>query len=163
MICANLLDLPIELICNTLSYLSLQDISFFARTSKRSLKVFKFDFKRIILQAITQWEPFLFICPACGKAARMGSEKRTRIFQPESAEIEKDVVTCKPCYFLFRKDAMKVMNSFLVSYRENRDSPSLYRSMAFKGILRYAKSKRYPRKRDFEFMKSIVKKIYFES
>jgi hypothetical protein len=54
---------------------------------------------------------------------------------------------------------MKRLYSFLVEYRKNRDHDTKYRRMAYQGISRYANSGRYPRKKDLNFMQSIVKQL----
>lgn len=154
-----LLGLPLETICHILYYLSPHDTSQFARVSKISAKIFKFDIKRTINLVINEWSVFLFSCPRCGFIYRAGSEVTSTILTKEPFQ-EQTYRSCRSCYYKIRKETMKMLNSMLIDYRSNRDHPTKFRRMAFIGICRYQTSGKYPRKKDLDFMKNVAKQIY---
>lgn len=151
-----LLNLPLEIICNILLYLTPDETSKFARTSRTSSRIFKFDFDRIINRVISEWFVLIFKCPRCNAAIRGGSEVTSVILVGSEEKLYR---TCRKCYHQLRKESMKTLNDLLIKYRSDRDQPSIKRRLAYLGMRRYQSSCNMPGKKDLYFMQNIVKKI----
>ena len=155
----SLLTLPLETICQVLIHLTPHETLQFAKTSRLSSKIFNFDLQRIINQVIAEWSVLIFKCHKCKRAVRGGSEVTTTILSGMPPE-EHLLRTCRKCYRGVRRDSMKELYQLLVTYRNDRDHDSLYRRLAYLGINRYQNSSNYPRKKDLDFMQTIVKQLF---
>jgi hypothetical protein len=157
-----ILDLPLETVCNILIYLSPMETLTFAKTSRCSLNIFYFNLSRIIDQLLNEWHILIFKCPRCGLCIRNGGQVSISTLSiPSDGRVKEELTSvCRKCFLAVRKESMSRLYSLLVRYRSDRDHSSEYRHLAYEGMCRYQSGGRYPRKKDYEFMKNIVTRIF---